>query len=115
MFEKIDLSKTVDDKMFDKSLPPLKERLGILQRTLRDQNILNMETIRKALVLMFLYGLVANHQRHQQNLMVLIQYREIALNAIHTHLAIGVDENRTSSSASLSSIWCHTLRSVPRS
>jgi AMP-polyphosphate phosphotransferase len=39
MFEKIDLTKTVDDKEFDKSLPPLKERLGILQRTLRDQKI----------------------------------------------------------------------------
>jgi len=39
MFEKFDLTKTVDDKRFDKSLPPLKEKLGILQRTLRDRNI----------------------------------------------------------------------------
>ena len=39
MFEKFDLTKTMDDKTFDKSLPPLKEKFGILQRTLRDQNI----------------------------------------------------------------------------
>ena len=39
MFEKLDLTKTIDDKTFDTSLPLLKERLGILQRTLRDQNI----------------------------------------------------------------------------
>jgi len=39
MFEKLDLTKTIDDKAFDASLPLLKERLGILQRTLRDQNI----------------------------------------------------------------------------
>jgi polyphosphate:AMP phosphotransferase len=39
MFEKFDLPKTVDDKMFDKLLPPLKEKLSILQRTLRDQHI----------------------------------------------------------------------------
>ena len=39
MFEKVDLTKTVDDKAFDTELPPLKEKLGILQRTLRDQNV----------------------------------------------------------------------------
>ena len=39
MFEKFDLTKTVDDKTFETSLPVLKEKLGILQRTLRDQNI----------------------------------------------------------------------------
>jgi len=39
MFEKFDLTKTVSDAMFDTSLPPLKEKLGILQRTLRDRNI----------------------------------------------------------------------------
>ena len=39
MFEKFDLTKTIDDKTFETSLPVLKEKLGILQRTLRDQNI----------------------------------------------------------------------------
>jgi len=39
MLEKFDLTKTVDDKTFAESLPPLKEKLGILQRTLRDRNI----------------------------------------------------------------------------
>jgi polyphosphate:AMP phosphotransferase len=39
MFEKVDLTRTIDDKIFNTSLPPLKERLGILQRTLRDRNI----------------------------------------------------------------------------
>jgi polyphosphate:AMP phosphotransferase len=39
MFEKCDLSKTIDDESFDKAITPLKERLGILQRNLRDLNI----------------------------------------------------------------------------
>ncbi len=39
MFEKLDLTKTIDDESFEKSIGPLKERLGILQRTLRDLNI----------------------------------------------------------------------------
>ena len=39
MFEKYDLTKTIDDETFVKSLPPLKERLGVLQRTLRDLRI----------------------------------------------------------------------------
>jgi polyphosphate:AMP phosphotransferase len=39
MFEKYDLTKTIDDETFEKALPPLKERLGVLQRTLRDLRI----------------------------------------------------------------------------
>ena len=39
MFEKLDLTKTIDDESFEKLIGPLKERLGILQRTLRDLNI----------------------------------------------------------------------------
>lgn len=39
VFEKLDLTKTIDDESFEKSIGPLKERLGILQRTLRDLNI----------------------------------------------------------------------------
>ena len=39
MFEKYDLTKIVDDETFEKSLPPLKERLSVLQRTLRDLRI----------------------------------------------------------------------------
>jgi len=39
MFEKLDLTKTTDDESFEKSIGPLKERLGILQRMLRDLNI----------------------------------------------------------------------------
>jgi polyphosphate:AMP phosphotransferase len=39
MFEKYDLTKTIDDETFEKSLPPLKERLSVLQRTLRDLKI----------------------------------------------------------------------------
>jgi AMP-polyphosphate phosphotransferase len=39
MFEKLDLTKTINDESFENSIDPLKERLGILQRTLRDLNI----------------------------------------------------------------------------
>jgi len=39
MLEKLDLTKMVDDETFNKSLTPLKEQLGILQRTLREQKI----------------------------------------------------------------------------
>lgn len=39
MFEKLDLTKAIDDESFGKTIGPLKERLGILQRTLRDLNI----------------------------------------------------------------------------
>ena len=39
MFEKLDLSKSIDDESFEKPIGPLKERLSILQRTLRDLNI----------------------------------------------------------------------------
>ena len=39
MFEKYDLSKTIDDETFEKSLPPLKESLSVIQRTLRDLKI----------------------------------------------------------------------------
>ena len=39
MFEKYDLTKTINDKTFEESLPPLKERLSVLQRTLRDLKI----------------------------------------------------------------------------
>ncbi|MDD1695788.1 MAG: phosphate--AMP phosphotransferase, partial [Methanoregula sp.] len=39
MFEKIDLTKKIDEESFEKSLLPLKERLGVLQRTLRDMRI----------------------------------------------------------------------------
>lgn len=39
MFEKADLTKHIDDADFEKSIAPLKERLGVLQRTLRDLGI----------------------------------------------------------------------------
>ncbi|MDP2797965.1 MAG: polyphosphate:AMP phosphotransferase [Methanoregula sp.] len=39
MFEKLDLKKTIDDETFEKPIGDLKERLSILQRTLRDLNI----------------------------------------------------------------------------
>ncbi len=39
MFEKYDLTKTMDDSAFEKAIPQLRERLGILQRTLRDLQI----------------------------------------------------------------------------
>lgn len=39
MFEKYDLTRTIDDTAFENSISPLKERLGILQRTLRDLKI----------------------------------------------------------------------------
>jgi polyphosphate:AMP phosphotransferase len=39
MFEKVDLTKKIDDENFEKSLSPLKERLAVLQRTLRDLKI----------------------------------------------------------------------------
>jgi polyphosphate kinase 2 (PPK2 family) len=39
MFEKVDLTKKIDDASFEKSISPLKERLSVLQRTLRDLNI----------------------------------------------------------------------------
>jgi len=37
--DKADLGKNVDDETFNKSLEPLKERLSVLQRTLRDQKV----------------------------------------------------------------------------
>ena len=37
MLDKVDLTKTVDEGSFDKSLTDYKQRLGVLQRTLRDQ------------------------------------------------------------------------------
>ena len=39
MFEKYDLTKTIDDATFAESLPPLKARLSVLQRALRDRDI----------------------------------------------------------------------------
>jgi polyphosphate:AMP phosphotransferase len=39
MFEKVDLTKKIDDASFERSISPLKERLSVLQRTLRDLNI----------------------------------------------------------------------------
>ncbi|MEI8330473.1 MAG: phosphate--AMP phosphotransferase, partial [Methanomicrobiales archaeon] len=39
MFEKLDLNKTINDETFEKPIDELKERLSILQRTLRDLNI----------------------------------------------------------------------------
>jgi polyphosphate:AMP phosphotransferase len=39
MLEKTDLSKTADMEKFEKNLATLKERLGVLQRLLRSQNI----------------------------------------------------------------------------
>jgi len=39
LFEKLDLTKTLDDEEFEKPISSLKERLSILQRTLRDLNI----------------------------------------------------------------------------
>lgn len=39
MLEKLDLTKTADEGSYGKTLDSLKERLNILQRTLRDQNI----------------------------------------------------------------------------
>jgi polyphosphate:AMP phosphotransferase len=42
MLEKCDLSKTADEESYDKTLGSLKERLNILQRTLRDQKIPTM-------------------------------------------------------------------------
>ncbi len=39
MFEKYDLTKTMEDSAFEKAIPQLRERLGILQRTLRDLQI----------------------------------------------------------------------------
>ena len=37
MLDKVDLTKTVDEASFDESLTGYKQRLGVLQRTLRDQ------------------------------------------------------------------------------
>jgi AMP-polyphosphate phosphotransferase len=39
MLEKLDLTKTADEGSYDKSVESLKERLNVLQRTLRDQKI----------------------------------------------------------------------------
>jgi polyphosphate:AMP phosphotransferase len=39
MFEKYDLTKTIDEMNFEKAITPLRQRLSILQRTLRDLNI----------------------------------------------------------------------------
>jgi AMP-polyphosphate phosphotransferase len=45
MLEKYDLTKTADEGSYDKTLGSYKERLNILQRTLRDQNIPTMIVI----------------------------------------------------------------------
>ena len=37
--EKVDLEKNVDDETFNKSIEPLRERLSVLQRTIRDKKI----------------------------------------------------------------------------
>ena len=39
MFEKYDLSKTIDGHTFSKKIAPLQEQLGALQRQLRDDHI----------------------------------------------------------------------------
>lgn len=39
MFEKLDLNKTIDEESYEKPIGPLKERMSVLQRTLRDLNI----------------------------------------------------------------------------
>ena len=39
MLEKYDLTKTADEGTYDKTLASDKERLNVLQRTLRDQNV----------------------------------------------------------------------------
>lgn len=39
MFEQYDLTKTIDDKSFEKSIKPLQQQLGVLQRALRDNKI----------------------------------------------------------------------------
>jgi AMP-polyphosphate phosphotransferase len=39
MLEKYDTTKTVDEESYEKDLESLKERLGVIQRTLRDQKI----------------------------------------------------------------------------
>jgi polyphosphate:AMP phosphotransferase len=39
MFEKLDLSTTIDDKTFEKKMAPLYPRLGVLQRALWDQRV----------------------------------------------------------------------------
>ena len=39
MFEKYDLTKTMSDGAFNESIAPLRERLSVLQRTLRDLKI----------------------------------------------------------------------------
>ena len=39
VLEKLDLTKTTDMAKFEKNLAPLRERLAVLQRTLREQNI----------------------------------------------------------------------------
>ncbi|NMB80179.1 MAG: polyphosphate:AMP phosphotransferase [Methanomicrobiales archaeon] len=39
MLDKLDLSKTTDEAKYEATLESLKERLGVLQRTLRDQKI----------------------------------------------------------------------------
>jgi polyphosphate:AMP phosphotransferase len=39
VFEKYDLTKTIDEKIFNESIAPLRERLSVLQRTLRDLKI----------------------------------------------------------------------------
>ena len=39
MFEKLDLSRTIDDKNFEKKMTPLYPRLGVLQRALWDQRV----------------------------------------------------------------------------
>jgi len=39
MFEKLDLSRTIDDRTFEKKMTPLYPRLGVLQRALWDQRV----------------------------------------------------------------------------
>jgi len=39
MLDKCDLTKEIDDERFEKEIEPLRERLGVLQRTLREQKV----------------------------------------------------------------------------
>jgi polyphosphate:AMP phosphotransferase len=39
LFEKYDLTKKTDDKTFEKSIEPLQQQMGVLQRSLRDHKI----------------------------------------------------------------------------
>ena len=39
MFDKLDLSKSIDDKTFEKEIAPLRTKLGVLQRSLWDKRV----------------------------------------------------------------------------